>query len=250
MIKGLKSVNVLFWLIIVLNPIHGQVKQSHSIVLGFLQLKDQANLGMVFKGAQFEYRYGLTWTIQEHEITYQPKLGLGVVANRGMYYAAQLKFAPVNISWTMPFYDQNGHAIRGGANFATDYSWQVYQPLHGGHLFWASEIGFSPIIKYHYQWDNKRIGINFQNSLLGFTAHTQKFDPYWFSLHVKEWIVTPHENMQFGTFNKYNHTNIAIDFTPNMDKIHSLVYEFDYFGAYHGVQFRRLNHNLIWKMAL
>jgi len=249
MMKSLKSITVLFWLIVALNPIYGQVKQSHTIVLGFLQLKDQANLGMVFNGVQLEYRYGLTWAIQEHEITYQPKLGLGVGFNRRMF-GVQLKFAPVNVSWTMPFYNQNGHTIRVGANFSTDYSWQIYQPLQSGHLFYVSEIGVSPIIKYNYQWDNKRIGISIQNSLFGFTSHKQQLDPYWVSWDAREWIIAPHENMKFGTFNNYDHTNISVEFTPNLDKIHSFVYEFDYFGIYYGVQFRRLNHNLIWKISL
>jgi len=236
-------------------PLYGQVKQSHTIVLGFLQLKEQANLGMVFSGVQVEYRYGLTWTIQEHEITYQPKLGFGVGFNRGMF-GVQLKFAPINVSWTvlltqnLPLYDQNGHTIRAGANFSTDYSWQIYQPLQSGHLFYTSEIGISPIIKYNYQWDNKRIDVSIQNSLFGFTSHNQQFDPYWVSWELMDFVVTPHENMKFGTFNNYDHTNISIEFIPNIDKRHAFVYEFDYFGMYYGVQFRRLNHNLIWKMSL
>jgi len=235
-------------LIISAHPIYAQVKQSHTIVLGLLQLKDQANLGMVFSGVQFEYRYGLTWIIQEHEITYQPKLGFGVGFNRGMF-GVQLKFAPVNVSWTMPFYDQNGHTIRGGVNFATDYSWQIYQPLQSGHLFWAGETGVSPIIKYNYQWDNKRIEISIQNSLFGFTSHKQEFDPYWISWELRDFAVTPHENMKFGSFNNYDHTNITLEFIPNTDKRNSFVYEFDYFGLFYGVQFRRLNHNLMWRIT-
>jgi len=243
-----KKLIVCLWLIIILNPLYGQVKQSHTFVLGFLQLNDQANLGMVFSGLQLEYRYGLTWIIQEHEITYQPKFGFGACFNRGMF-GVQLKFVPVNVSWTMPFCDQNGHTIRFGANFATDYSWQIYQPLQSGHLFWASEIGVSPIIKYNYQWDNKRIGISIQNSLFGFTSHTQELDPYWVSWELREFVITPHENIKFGSFGNYDHTNITLEFTPSIDKRHSFVYEFDYLGLLYGVQFRRLNHNLMWRMT-
>jgi len=249
MIKCLKSVIILFWLLIVLNPIYGQAKQSHTIAPGFLQLKEQSNLGMVFSGGQLEYRYGLMWLIQEHEITYQPKLGFGVGFNRGMF-GVQLKFAPVNVSWTMPFYNQNGHTIKSGANFATDYSWQIYQPLQSGHLFWASEIGVSPIIKYNYQWDDKRFGISIQNSLFGFTSHKQEFDPYWISWEFREFVVTPHENMKFGSFNNYNHTNLSMEFIPNINKRHAFVYEFDYFSLFYGVQFKRLNHNLMWRMTI
>ena len=247
--KCLKFVFVSFWLIITLNPLHSQVKQSHTIAVGFLQLKDQFNFGMIFNGVQLEYRYGLRWNINDHEILYQPKLNFGIGFNRGIM-GFQMKLAPINVTWTMPFYKQNGHTIRGGANLTADYSYQVYPDLHIGHLFWASEIGISPVVQYSYQWENRRIGVNVQNSLLGFTSHTQEVEPYWFSLKAREWFVTPHENMKFGSFDKYNHTTVSFEFVPNIEKKHSWLYEFDYFGSYYGAEFSRLNHNLIWRMAL
>jgi hypothetical protein len=246
----MKKSILLFFLTVALNPVYGQVKQSHSIVLGFLQLKEQANLGMVFNGVQIEYLYGLTWMIREHEITYQPKLGLGIAFSHEII-APQIIFSPVDVSWTMPVFSQNGHTIRAGANFAANYSWQMYPELQSGNLFWANEIGFSPIINYSYQWDNKRIGINIQNSLFGFTSHKQKVDPYWFYwMNAGEWIVTPHEDMKFGTFNNYNHTNISLEFVPDTEKRHALVYELDYFGLFYGLQFKRFNHSLVWRMKI
>jgi hypothetical protein len=44
-------------------PLNAQVKHSHEVVLGSLQLKDEFNLGMVFSGVQLEYRYGAQWKI-------------------------------------------------------------------------------------------------------------------------------------------------------------------------------------------
>jgi hypothetical protein len=68
--KQSKYVWLFLGLTVIISPLHGQVKQSHDVVLGFLQLKDEFNLGMVFNGAQMEYRYGLQWKINNHEITY------------------------------------------------------------------------------------------------------------------------------------------------------------------------------------
>ena len=249
MIKNyLKSILVFFCLSIVLIPIHGQVKQSHSIVIGSLQLKDEFNLGMVFNGVQLEYRYGLKWEINDHEILYQPKLGIGFAFKHGMI-GGQIHFAPVNVTWTMPFYDKNGHTIRGGANLITDYNYQLYQ-LNDGTLFWTVELGFSPVIQYGYQWDNKRINLGWQNSLFGFSSHRQGYDPYNFLFTWKDFIVDPHKNLKIGSFNNYNHTNISLEFVPNISKMHSLAYEFDYLGFFRGNQFHRINHNLFWRMSL
>jgi len=234
---------------LIILPVYSQVSQSHSIVVGFLQLKDQLNLGMVFNGVQLEYRYGLHWKINDHEILYQPKIGFGVGFNRGMA-GAQVHITPVNVTWNMPFYVQNGHTIRGGINFNTDYNYQAYPFLHDAHLFWTGEIGLSPVINYSFQWDNRRINVALQNSLLGFTSHIQKYDPHFFSLTAKDFFVKPHEDLKFGSFNNYNHTNISFKFVPNILKKHSFAYEFDYLSFFYGNRFDRINHNLLWKMSL
>ncbi|MCL2128990.1 MAG: hypothetical protein FWH35_01380 [Treponema sp.] len=259
--KHLKCTFLLFWLSIVINPIHSQVKQSHSIVLGFLQLKEEANLGMVFNGIHLEYRYGLTWTIHDHEITYQPKIGAGIALKREpggpstpdtheIMKAIKFHIAPINVSWTMPFFEKNGHSIRGGANFIMHYNYQKYDDIHDGPLFWNAEIGFSPIINYGYQWNNKRIKLGLQNSLFGFTSHRQGYDPYIWLPTWKDYILDPHKNLKFGSFNEYNHTNVSLEFVPNIFKIHSIVYEFDYLGYFKGIKFQQINHNFIWRMSL
>jgi hypothetical protein len=203
---------------------------------------------MVFNGVQLEYRYGLQWNINGHEILYQPKLGFGLAWKRGMI-GGQIHIAPVNVTWTMPFYEKNGHTIRGGANFIADYNYHYYE-LNDGPLFWTAQIGISPVIRYGYQWNNKRINVGLHNSLFGFTSHRQGYDPYFWSFTWKDFIVEPHKNLKFGSFNDYNHTNVSLEFVPDIFKIHSFAYEFDYLGFFDGMQFHRIGHNLLWRMAL
>jgi len=85
------------------------------------------------------------------------------------------------------FTKKNGHTIRGGANLITDYNYHYYE-LHDGPLFWNAQIGISPVIRYCYQWNNKRISVGLQNSLMGFASHRQGYDPYFWSFTWKERI--------------------------------------------------------------
>ena len=246
---------ILFWLFLVINPLFGQFSHSHTFVVGFLQLKDQLDLGMVFNGVQLEYRYGLHWKINDHEIIYQPKFGAGITFSKysipgNAMERSQFHFAPVNITWTMPAYDQNGHAIRAGVNFIMDYNYRYCEDLHDSLLFWNTEIGFSPVIQYSYQWDNKRIKATLKNSLFGFTSHTRGYDPYFWQFTWKDIFIKPHEEMKFGSFNNYNHTNISLEFSPNISKMHSFGYEFDYLGFFSENKFERINHNLFWRLSL
>jgi hypothetical protein len=248
MYKLAKYIFMFFWLSLIILPLHSQITHSHSIVLGFLQLKDEFGLGMVFNGVQLEYRYGLQWKINDHEILYQPKLGLGVAFNRGML-GAQMHIAPVNVTWTMPFYEKDRHSIKGGVNFITDYNYQWYE-LHDGPLFWNAEIGLAPTICYGYQWDDKRINAGLQNSLIGFTSRRQGYDPYFWMFTWKDFVVDPHKDLKFGSLNHYNHTKISLEFVPDIFKMHSFAYEFDYLGYFYGYRFDRINHNLLWRMLL
>jgi hypothetical protein len=232
-----------------LHPLYGQIKQTHIIVISFLQLKDDFNLGMVFNGVQPEYRYGISWKIGESELLYQPKIAFGAAFSRGMT-GYQINFAPVNVSWVIPFYNRDGHTLKAGTNFAANYSYQMYPDLHSGHLFRSGEIGLSPRFEYQYQWNQKRIAVSAQNSLLGFVSHTQKNDPYFYSFNASDFFIRPHEDMKFGSFNNYDHTVISVEFAPDIRKIHSFLWELDYFGSFYGTQFQRLNHSLIWKISI
>ena len=73
-----KYVLASLWLTMMTNPTNSQVEYSQDIAFEFLQLKDELNLGEVYNGAMLEYRYGLHWKINNHEILYQPKLGYGI----------------------------------------------------------------------------------------------------------------------------------------------------------------------------
>jgi hypothetical protein len=241
---------VFLWLTIIMTPLYSQAEKSHDIVLGNLQLKDgYNNLGMVFNGAHLEYRYGIQWKINEHEIRYQPKLGMGLTFNRGMF-SAHVPVTPINVTWKMPIYEQNGHTIRVGANFMCDYHYILYNELHDGPLFWTAETGLSPVIRYSYQWNDKRMSVRLQNSLLGFTSHRQGYDSYKHLFSWRDFVVHPHKEMKFGSFNNYNHTNVSVEYMPNISQKHSFMYEFDYFGIFNESKYSRLNHNLIWRISL
>ena len=249
----MKKIAKVFIIGIILNywtqPLYSQIKQSHSITFSFLQLKEKFNIGMVFNGIQLKYVYGITWKIGESELTYQPGLAFGIAWSHEMT-GYKIGISPVNISWEIPIFQNNGHTLKTGSNLAGNYYYQMYPDLHGGHLFWASEIGLSPVLNYQYQFNNSRLVCSFQNSLLGFVSHTEKNEPYFYSFKAGDFFIRPHENMKFGSFNNYDHTKLSIEFIPRIDKIHSFLYEFDYLGVWYNTKFEQLNHNLIWRMTL
>jgi hypothetical protein len=230
-------------------PLYSQIKQSHSIILGFLQIKEEFNRGMVFNGIQLQYVYGITRKIGGSELTYQPGLIFGMAWSREMT-GYKTGVSPVNISYEIFIFQNNGHTLKAGANLAGNYYYQMYPGLHGGHLFWASEIGLSPLLKYQYQFNNSRLVCSLQNSLLGFVSHTEKNGPYFYSFGAGDFFIRPHEDMKFGSFNNYDHTKLSLEFIPNTEKTHSFLYAFDYLGIWYHTKYQQLDHSLVWRMAL
>ena len=232
-------------------PLYSQLKQSHTVVVSFMQIKDGFNLGLVFNGVHLEYRYGLHWNINDHEIEYQPKIGLGIGFSRfDTMECYKVNIIPINVTWTAPLYNQNDHLIRAGLNFTTNYNYYYWQDLHDSPLFWNSEMEFSPVLHHSYQWENKRINTNWQNSFFGFTSRIQGYDPYFWCLTWKDFFIKPHTDVKFGSFNNFNHTNISFEFVPNISKKHSFSYEFDYLGIFYGQRFDSINHSILWRMSL
>jgi hypothetical protein len=230
-------------------PLYAQIKQFHSITLSFLQIKEEFNIGMVFNGIQIKYVYGITWKIGDSELTYKPELAFGIAWSHEMT-GYKIGISPLNVSWEIPVFQNHGHTIKAGANLAGNYNYQMYPDLHDAHLFWASEIGLSPVLNYQYQLNNSRITCSLQNSLLGFVSHTERNEPYFYSLKASDFFIRPHENMKFGSFNNYDHTKLSIEFQPNINKMHSFIYEFDYFGIWYKTRYDQINHNFIWRMAI
>jgi hypothetical protein len=222
--------------------------QNNAIAVsaGFMQLKEGFNQGIVFNGLQINAQYQHYWGFSTVELSYNPKLALGSLFSRGMI-AIDIHFVPVDISCLKSIFKTNKHSIKGGINFASNYSYQEYPDLHSAHLFWFGEIGFSPRFEYQYKWSTSSIKLSLQNSLFGFVSHTTTNDTYFYSFKVMDFFSRPHENMKFGSFDKYNHSNFQIEYMPNTSKKHIWGVGAEYTNYFSGVHFQSLNYSLQWK---
>ncbi len=225
-----------------------QNKNEVSVDVGFLQLKDELNQGMVYHGPQIGFHYHRSWFLKKWELLYKPGIAVGVPYNRGMI-AANINFKPIDFSGIKSVYQKNNHDFRFGLSFATNYSYQVYPEQHSAQLFWYGEIGIAPCIEYSYQWNQRKIKVSLQNSIAGFVSRTEEVSPYFYSFKFLDFFTQPNQNMRFGSFDKYNHTNISIEYIPNISKKHSFAVGMDYIDSYFNAHFQSLNYYLQWKKS-
>ena len=221
-------------------------KNEISVYAGFLQIKDELNQSMVYNGPKIGFHYQRNWFLEKWELRYKPKIAYGGLFNRGMY-GENFNFVPVDFSGIRTLYQKDEHKIGLGLNFVTNYTYQFYGDQIGAHLFWYSEIGIAPCVEYTYQWNHSKIKIFLQNSIVGFVSHTENLNHYFYSLTFSDFVVKPHQQMKFGSFDKYNHTNTSVEYIPNVSKKHSVALGIEYMDYYHNKRFQSLNYYLQWK---
>ncbi|MDR2684842.1 MAG: hypothetical protein LBB53_05625 [Prevotellaceae bacterium] len=226
-----------------------QPKNEISVYAGFVQLKEGLNQSMVYNGPQIGFHYQRNRFFDNWELHYKPKIALGVPFNRGMY-AVNINFSPVDFSGIRTVYQKDNHKFKLGLNFATNYSYQSYpNQRNGAHLSWLSEIGIAPCFKYDYQWKQSKIKIFLQNSIAGFISRTKEIPPYFYSFKFADFFTKPHQNMQFGSFDKYEHLNASIEYIPKISTKHSFAFGVEYIDSYFSNRFQSLNYYLQWKKS-
>ena len=201
-----------------------------SVAVGSVSIKEGFNGGMVFNGPQAVVRYELHWDAAGFDFSYNPELVLGLPLSRGMA-AVNLQITPVELAFQAPVWQSARHRLLLGGEVAARYRYQEYPDLQNAHLFWFCEIGLSWRLGYAFQWQGGRLSLQWTNSLLGFVSHTPDNPPYFYSLAFADFVVRPHQTLQFGSFNRYDRTALRLE----------------YVGYYGATRYQTLNCYLSWR---
>ena len=220
--------------------------QYLSLKAQYIQLDDQVNYGYVFDGINLAVGYGFQKENQRVVIRYEGEIGFGSVNNLG--HGFYWKFKPID--FFHGFKINNSTSVLGGY-MGAEYSWQQYDELQGGRLFWMSNIEIGPEIQFSIPLGSRNINVGVSSSLAGLAARPE-FGPeqYYYSFSFSEFISSSHRNAKFGSFGLFNHTKLNVELLGNGGGRIMLGYEFDYLGYYEEPKATFLSHsiNLKWKL--
>lgn len=217
-----------------------------SVYVGSVSIKEGFNGGMVFNGPQAAVRYELHWSAGVFDFAYSPELALGVPLSRGMA-AVNLQITPVELAFQAPVWQTGRHRLQLGGEVAARYRYQTYPDLQNAHLFWFGEIGLSLRLGYAFHWQGGRLSLQWANSLLGFVSHTPDNPSYFYSLRLADFVVRPHQNLQFGSFDRYDRTVVRLEYAPAALPPHAFGLGLEYVGYYGAVRYQTLNCYLLWR---
>lgn len=214
-------------------PVWPVERHTLAVRAGLLSVKEGFNGGLVFNGPQLDVRYELHWTAGRFDFSYSPELAVGAPLSRGMA-AVNLQITPVELAFQAAILQTDRHRLQVGGDVAARYRYQVYPDLQNAHLFWFGEIGLSLRLRYTYRWHGGSLCLRWCNSLLGFVSHTSVNPPYFYSFKLADFAVRPHEDLRFGSFDRYDRTVVQIEYAPAALKSHLFGFGLEYVG-YGGV---------------
>ncbi len=246
----------LIWISTAFSRLYGQEKhtkvgvyQYMTLKTAFFQIKDDFTYGLVFNGVNLAGRYTLEKTTEKKTFIYAPEISLG--ANYNIGAGLSLGFVPIDV-----FYGYQTDIIPSkpsilGAYFSTNYNWQFYPELQGGQMYWFTSIEIGPQFVLTLPVRKTSLKFIFSNSVAGFTSRPKpQTESYFTSRKFSDFVSNAHSNLQFGSYNSFNHTYFEVELLRK-DKKLSFAYAFEYYGYYNEPGLNFVSHaiNLIWKIG-
>lgn len=210
---------------------------------GFAQVKEAANFGLVFSGPVINY--GMTWNrINEHRmITYGYELGVGIPFSKSIP-ALDIYLKPVDIAYMFHipgFYDR----FYIGPDLKFEYNYTFYPQLQSGFDYWFTNFSLGLKAHYAFNYQHSAFQIILNTSLAGLTSRQPDYrDPYFFDIGFKYAVRDLHQNLGFGSLDKYNTTEFGIMWKPAPESRLTVGYEFRYSGYYPAPEFKKVSHNI------
>ena len=95
-----KTFTIIFGLILSASIASSQMNKSHfhAVTLNFLQIKEELNYGIVFRGPGLGYAYSAQWQNDKNFIDYEGRLSLSVPVTREII-AASFNVVPVRLDY-------------------------------------------------------------------------------------------------------------------------------------------------------
>ena len=221
-----------------------QETRSHNHILNFncLQLKEEMNYGLVFRGPGISYAFAMQWQNERRIINYEALLGLTYMQTRKIP-AANLNIVPVKLGYL--FKGIRGSNLMAGPFFLADYNYQFYPDLQSGISFWFTHLSFGGTLQYDHHIGRHFFSFSLNTSLFGFTSRQpDHHDPYFWDLSVGDVLKYFHQDLTFGSWSEYNFSELEIRWLPSEDSRLMFAYELSYMGHFSTPKITVMNQSL------
>ncbi len=204
--------------------------RQHLISAGFLQIREHLNHGLVFRGPGIDYGFAYPWHSGNRTIRYEAAFGFSYLEGRGIG-AGNIHTVPARLTYL--FHAAGDSKLRYGPFVIGEYQYALYPDLQSGYSFWFTHYSLGGELNYDLNVGKTSLSIRLRSTLFGYISRPPVYrDAYFFDLGVGYAFEFLHRNLQFGSWNRYNQSDLEIRWQPRAGSRIAWAYTMRYAGYY------------------
>lgn len=230
---------------LIINSAYGQKiwEKSSFLGAGSLQIKDEANFGLVFHGPSVNYGRNWKFLNDNRLINIESEIGVGVLFSKKIP-GLNFYLKPVDIEYLLRF-DLKNKPFYVGPSLKMEYNYNLYPDLQSGFDFWFTKycIGVTSVYSMNVKQSVLQVKIN--SSLFGLVSRQPEYrNPYFYDLGIGHAVRHLHQDLVFGSFGRYNTCKMELLLKNRQHSRFGIGYVFEYAGFYKSPQISIVNHSI------
>jgi hypothetical protein len=216
--------------------------QTHTVAVNLLAIKDQLNSGLVFRGPGLGYDYSAQWQNEKRIMSYEGRFCFSAPMSKGIV-GMSLNLVPVRFDYM--FKAGPDAKVHVGPYAIAEYNYETYSDLHSGHAFWFSHYSLGLAISDWFRAKKSRIDLSLHATALGLTSRSPELDDiYFFDEGLGVMMGNLHQDMQFGSWDRYLQAEFEARWTPKEDSRLAYAWSFQYYGYFKEPTLTMMNNTL------
>lgn len=216
----------------------------------FFLLNDENISGHFFTGPNFSLGYSQLRQSIYGFSRYEAAVGAGAAFGDGTV-GFNLHIKPLDLAGGWPLVDNDEISLYLGAYVAMNYYIQVFNKAENGHVSWFTFIDAGPRLILDKNHKRKKFRFQLATSLAGLASRPDGLeDTYYHELHAFDMLSHVHSNLESGTFNLLNHTDLEVEWRGLSKMGTSIAYRLEYFGYYAGARLDYLVNSISLRLLV
>ena len=131
-----------------------------------------------------------------------------------------------------------------------NYQWQIYPEMQSGHLYWRSAFEIGPRLIASIPFQDRAVVITLGTAIASLGSRPmERTELYHYSTTMVDFISSPHQNISFGSQNKWNHIELELELA-NPARNLQLGYKLDYSDYLGEPGYKCMIHSIIMNWSL
>jgi len=224
--------------------IHSQQTRTieNSISMNYLQINEEMNYGLMFKGPGLVYDLSAGWENNNRILDYSFRFGFTYMETKKVA-AGNINLVPAKLTYLFKTSDATSFYI--GPQLIVDYNYELYPDLQSGYSFWFTHMSLGISSEYKFNLNQNLFKLKLESTLFGFTSRQEVYeDPYFFDLSLAYIVQYVNQDLTFGSLNNYNHTEIELRWQSKPESKVAFAYNFQYYGYFKEPELTMVNQAL------